>query len=300
MMFVALALFPLLLSASDELPTFTVPDFTGWPSYLVVQVVDGDTVKIDYGGQEFSIKLIGVATPEMVKPQEPVQYFGKEAFAFTTSYLLNQKVYLEPDQDEYPIDQYGRILAHVWRVSDSTLVSLEIIRQGFGYYDSQFPFRAEYMIAFKDSEQQARDSHTGLWAEQKSISISLTPAQVADLQASIDVNQMVAAEPIPEETGTESAAEEDTAIEEPFVTVKWSQEGSTENGYEYFIQLGFRAPMGTPAQDFKIRFFDSDGTYVGAKLGAVSFKLTPNPGYESYISTTNKISSYEIEWNPDE
>lgn len=49
-------------------------------SLLVMKVVDGDTLKLSDGQ---TVRLIGVDTPETVHPTKPVQYFGKEASAFT-------------------------------------------------------------------------------------------------------------------------------------------------------------------------------------------------------------------------
>ena len=46
----------------------------------VVRVVDGDTIVLD--GNE-KVRLIGVDTPETKHPRKPVEYFGKEASAFT-------------------------------------------------------------------------------------------------------------------------------------------------------------------------------------------------------------------------
>ena len=47
----------------------------------VIRVVDGDTITVEIAGQ--TERLIGVDTPETVHPQKPVEYFGKEATAFT-------------------------------------------------------------------------------------------------------------------------------------------------------------------------------------------------------------------------
>ena len=49
-------------------------------SYTVERVIDGDTIKLTNGER---VRLIGVDTPETKHPKKPVEYFGKEAFAFT-------------------------------------------------------------------------------------------------------------------------------------------------------------------------------------------------------------------------
>ena len=47
---------------------------------VVKRVVVGDTVVLENGER---VRLMGVDTPESVDPRRPVQYFGKEATAFT-------------------------------------------------------------------------------------------------------------------------------------------------------------------------------------------------------------------------
>jgi micrococcal nuclease len=41
----------------------------------VVRVVDGDTLKVDIAGKSDRVRLIGIDTPESVKPNTPVQCF---------------------------------------------------------------------------------------------------------------------------------------------------------------------------------------------------------------------------------
>ena len=72
-----------------------VVDFS-FPEELrtVIRVVDGDTVIVD--GKE-KVRLIGVDTPETVHPSKSVEYFGKEATAFTKKMCEGKKVRLEYD-----------------------------------------------------------------------------------------------------------------------------------------------------------------------------------------------------------
>jgi endonuclease YncB( thermonuclease family) len=47
---------------------------------IVKRVIDGDTIQLTNGE---IVRLIGVDTPETKHPRKPVEYFGKEASAFT-------------------------------------------------------------------------------------------------------------------------------------------------------------------------------------------------------------------------
>ncbi len=121
-----------------------------------VRVVDGDTIVLD-GGER--VRLIGVDTPETVDPRRPVQRFGKEASAFTRRTVEGKPVRLEYDEDTR--DTYGRTLAYVY-LSDGTLLNAEIIRQGYGFAYTRFPFR--YQAQFVRLEREAREGGRGLWA----------------------------------------------------------------------------------------------------------------------------------------
>ncbi len=110
------------------------------------------------------MRLIGVDTPETKHPKKPVQYFGKEASAFTKHMVEGKRVRLEFDQANAHLghrDRYKRTLAYVF-LEDGTLLNAEIIRQGYGHAYTRFPFaRAE---EFRQYEREARGAELGLWA----------------------------------------------------------------------------------------------------------------------------------------
>ena len=138
------------------LPLVAVLGFAGSASGQVVErVVDGDTIVVRGVG---SVRLIGVDTPETVDPRRPVQFFGREASAFTRRMVEGRRVRLEYDQER--TDRYGRTLAYVW-LEDGTHVNAEIIRQGYGFAYTSFPFR--YMEDFRRYQREARLAEVGLW-----------------------------------------------------------------------------------------------------------------------------------------
>ena len=92
-----------------------------------IRVIDGDTIQLD-GGER--VRLIGVDTPEAVDPRRPVQYFGKEASAFTRRLAEGHTVRLEYGDESF--DRYQRTLAYVY-LEDGTFLNAEIIRQGYGF-----------------------------------------------------------------------------------------------------------------------------------------------------------------------
>jgi len=126
----------------------------------VVEVVDGDTLKVELGGALEKIRLIGVDTPETVHPQKPVEFFGKEAAAFTRRMALNRVVRLEEDPEGDTRDKYGRLLRYVF-LPDGKLLNAEIIAQGYGHAYTRFPFSR--MEEFRALEREAREATRGLW-----------------------------------------------------------------------------------------------------------------------------------------
>jgi len=126
---------------------------------VVVRVVDGDTLVLD--GNE-RVRLIGVDTPETVDPRRPVQYFGKEASAFTRRLAEGKRARLAYDRER--TDRYGRTLAYVY-LEGGTFLNAEIIRQGYGHAYTRFPFR--YAEEFRAYEREARENGRGLWARQE-------------------------------------------------------------------------------------------------------------------------------------
>ena len=94
----------------------------------VDRVVDGDTfVAKKSNGEQIKVRLIGVDTPETVKPNTPVQPYGKEASNYSKQHLNNKDVYLEYDKEKE--DRYGRTLAYVW-LDKNTMYNEELVKKG--------------------------------------------------------------------------------------------------------------------------------------------------------------------------
>lgn len=125
----------------------------------VVRVVDGDTIVLD-GGER--VRLIGIDTPETVKPNTPVQCYGEAASSHTKSLLApGTGVRLVYDVDR--TDRYGRTLAYVYRSSDGLFVNADLVAQGYASVDTVPPnvAHAEEFVALA---REAREANRGLWA----------------------------------------------------------------------------------------------------------------------------------------
>lgn len=128
--------------------------------YLVTSIEDGDTITVDMNGTLERVRFIGVDTPETQDPRTAVQCFGKVASEFTRSMIGQGPVRLEADPTNTNRDRYNRLLRYVY-LPDGRLVNAEIIKQGYGFAYTLFPF--EKMEEFRSYERQAREQNLGLW-----------------------------------------------------------------------------------------------------------------------------------------
>ena len=124
-------------------------------SFKVIRVLDGDTITLDNGER---VRLIGVDTTEKSHPTKPVEYFSEEATQFTRDLLEGKEVKLEYDAEKR--GKYGRLLAYVF-LPDGTFVNAEIIRQGYGFAYTKYPFK--YTELFVSLEREAQDKGRGYW-----------------------------------------------------------------------------------------------------------------------------------------
>ena len=134
---------------------------------VVDRVVDGDTVKVTLDGEQVSVRLIGINTPETVKPGSPIECFGPESSDFAVDLLDGQSIVLEFDESQGYLDRYGRVLAYVWRVlPDGTLrlFNEEAVRGGFAYERQYSDGPYAWKDAFDDAQRDAQEAGAGLWS----------------------------------------------------------------------------------------------------------------------------------------
>jgi micrococcal nuclease len=127
----------------------------------VVRVVDGDTIRARVAGRVERVRLIGIDTPETVKPNTPVQCFGPQASAHTKALLPpGAPVHLVADVETR--DRYGRLLAYVYRDGDHLFVNLALAADGFAYAYT-FPPNVAHADEFVAAAARARAANRGLW-----------------------------------------------------------------------------------------------------------------------------------------
>jgi len=124
----------------------------------VQRVVDGDTFIALTGSRRFRVRLIGVNTPETVKPGTPIQCFGPEASTYAHKILTGKQVRLVYDVERY--DRYRRVLAYVYL--GATFFNLDLVQRGYAVVETVPPDVA-HVRDFVAAQRAARASRTGLW-----------------------------------------------------------------------------------------------------------------------------------------
>jgi endonuclease YncB( thermonuclease family) len=129
--------------------------------YKVTSFADGDTITVDMDGTEEKIRMIGVDTPETHDPRKAVQCFGQAASDYTKQLIGSQPVRLEADPLGTNRDRYDRLLRYVY-LPDGRLVEAEIIKGGYGFAYTSFPFGKS--DEFRQYETEAKAANRGLWS----------------------------------------------------------------------------------------------------------------------------------------
>jgi micrococcal nuclease len=145
-----------------QTPTATVPVQLPVQLFKVTDVVDGDTIKVSYHGRAETVRLIGIDTPEVVDPRQPVQCFGVEASTHARAILSGQMVRLEADGTQGDRDRFNRLLRYVF-LRDGANFNQRMIADGFAFeYTHIVPYR--YQPQFKAAQAEAQSGSRGLWA----------------------------------------------------------------------------------------------------------------------------------------
>lgn len=131
----------------------------------LIRIVDGDTLLVELKGRRERLRLIGIDSPESVKPESPVECYGEESKAYLKSILPEgSDITLEYDETQGERDRFGRILAYVF-TNDGKNLAEEMLRNGYAReynYQKRNPYRLR--DTFVEDEKGARAKEKGLWA----------------------------------------------------------------------------------------------------------------------------------------
>ncbi len=153
---------------------------------LITEAVDGDTLHLRADGAKYTVRLIGVDTPELHESDKlerdarrtgqdkrTIQALGRRAHDFTRRLCEGKTCRLEYDPANTSSggrDKYGRLLAYVFVAGGGgkeVLVNEEIVREGYGAAMTAYPFDGARKARFLRLQREARSARKGLWGEWK-------------------------------------------------------------------------------------------------------------------------------------
>lgn len=171
----------ILLSASVELIELEYVEVEGPGSdksriHEVADIVDGDTIDLYNETSKFTVRLIGIDTPEVHVDVDPGQYEDMDDSPSTRECLREagknasrKLAELAGDQVRISFDSmtdrkgyYGRTLAYVHSVNSSIDDSINhmLLESGLA---SVYPNEFERKSSFLEAEEKARSENLGLW-----------------------------------------------------------------------------------------------------------------------------------------
>jgi len=140
----------------------------------VVEVVDGDTLKVEFpDGRVENVRLLGVDTPEVHTDVSPAEFegvpetedgrtwlrdWGHRASEWMRQRVADAEVSIRTDPEADRRGSYGRLLVYV--EVDGADVNADLLERGYArMYDSQFTERDRYA----ELEATAQSQDAGLW-----------------------------------------------------------------------------------------------------------------------------------------
>jgi micrococcal nuclease len=142
----------------------STPALHGGTHATISKVTDGDTVHVRMDGHDQKIRLIGINTPETVKPGTPVQCGGPQASALMHQLApvgARARVVLDPTLSS-DRDKYGRLLAYVFvRGRDVNAAEVAAGWAQVNGYGRSFALERR----FKRLAASAKRRGVGVWAE---------------------------------------------------------------------------------------------------------------------------------------
>lgn len=139
-----------------------ITEIPAW-NYDVLSVVDGDTIKISYASQEFSVRLAGIDAPESSSLRcGKVECFGPEAKQYLTSLVGWKTIKFEPAS----MDSFDRFVWYIFLNWEN--INEKVIKNGYAWEYSYKDQSYEYQSLFKSAQDYAKNHSLWLrWAQCK-------------------------------------------------------------------------------------------------------------------------------------
>jgi endonuclease YncB( thermonuclease family) len=179
--------FFLLMGSSCDLPSSNVtsPSSSSVPSgsntspsaaaeIRAIEVITGDTIKVEQAGKQFLVKYLGLTAPGLD------QSAGKEALARNRELVDGKIIRLEKDVTD--ADAEGRLLRYVY--VGGIFVNAEMIRLGYARASVLSP-DTQYQDLILRLEMDARFAGRGIWTPTRTTSLTPTKKPTPNTEVTI-------------------------------------------------------------------------------------------------------------------
>ncbi len=133
--------------------------------YEVIEVIDGDTVKVKLDGNLTNLRTPCTDTEETKnsKPLKPVTRFGAKTVEWTKKWFQDRgnRAELEYEADYKITDFFHRPLTYV--IAENENYNLEAVRWGYSPYFQKYGYARGYHDAFLEAEREAMLEERGIW-----------------------------------------------------------------------------------------------------------------------------------------
>jgi endonuclease YncB( thermonuclease family) len=155
------------VTTAPDMPTMTAtptdtptsPAFTSAPTEVpveegqVVDVIDGDTIRVLLRGREYQVRYLGIDAPDLEQPM------GDAARRINVELVTGKTIRLENDISD--ADGDGRLLRYVW--VDDVMVNAILIQLGHAQVFTH-SLDVRYQDRFVALQREAEVAGRGLWA----------------------------------------------------------------------------------------------------------------------------------------
>lgn len=124
---------------------------------VVTRVIDGDTIVVSQFGASYTVRYIGMDTPEPYRDGEPACY-SVAATNRNKELVADKTVTLVADVED--TDKYDRLLRYVY--AENILVNEVLVSEGYAKKLAIAP-NVRMKELFSQAERKAKNERIGLW-----------------------------------------------------------------------------------------------------------------------------------------
>jgi micrococcal nuclease len=121
----------------------------------VASITDGDTLRVDTGDSNESVRLLALDAPEVSGDCGASQATA----ALAELAPVGSRIWMQADVEGH--DRYGRLLRYLWR-EDGAMINRELVRRGWAPA-KLYPPNDRYWPLLQQVELHARTRKSGLW-----------------------------------------------------------------------------------------------------------------------------------------